>query len=46
MQKILLALDAHDVNTSSVHFASYLANTTKSKLTGVFLENSLGRRGS
>ena len=42
MQKILLALDAHDVNTSSVHFASYLANTTKSKLTGVFLENSIG----
>jgi len=42
MQKILLALDAHDVNTSSVHFASYLANTTKSKLTGVFLENFIG----
>ena len=39
MRKILLALNAHDVNTSSIDFATYLATLTKSTVTGLFLEN-------
>jgi hypothetical protein len=39
MEKILLAIDAIRVNKSSLEFACYLARLTKSKVTGVFLEN-------
>jgi hypothetical protein len=39
MEKILLAIDATRVNKSSLEFACYLARLTKSKVTGVFLEN-------
>ena len=41
MRKILLAVDALNINTSSIDFACYIANLSKSKLTGVFLENIL-----
>jgi hypothetical protein len=38
MEKIMLALDAHRLNMSTVDFACYIARLTRSKLTGVFLE--------
>ncbi|MBS1603332.1 MAG: universal stress protein, partial [Bacteroidetes bacterium] len=38
MEKIMLALDAHQLNISTVDFACYIARLTRSKLTGVFLE--------
>jgi len=41
MHKILLTQDARHLNMSSVEFACYLARLTKSKLTGVFLEDVL-----
>ncbi|HLK29101.1 MAG TPA: universal stress protein [Puia sp.] len=41
MRKILLAIDALNVHTPSIDFACYIAGLTKSKLTGVFLENVL-----
>src|SRR4030095_10345077 len=41
MQKILLALNACDVNLPSVHFASYLANLTRSRVTGLFLQKTI-----
>jgi len=34
----MLALDAHQLNMSTVDFACYIARLTRSKLTGVFLE--------
>lgn len=39
MEKILLAIDATQVDKPSLDFACYLARLTKSKVTGVFLEN-------
>jgi nucleotide-binding universal stress UspA family protein len=39
MEKILLAIDAINLNKNSLEFACYLAQLTKSKVTGVFLEN-------
>lgn len=39
MEKILLAIDALNPDTSAFDFACYLANLTHSKLTGIFLEN-------
>jgi len=39
MEKILLAIDAANPNRSALEFACYLARLTKSKVTGVFLEN-------
>ena len=39
MKKILLAIDATNVNTNSLDFACFLGKLTKSKITGVFLEN-------
>lgn len=39
MEKILLAIDARVVNKNSLEFACYLARLTRSKVTGVFLEN-------
>lgn len=41
MDKILLALDATSLNMNAVDFACYIARLTHSKLTGVFLENSV-----
>lgn len=39
MEKILLAMDANKPDKNALEFACYLARLTKSKLTGVFLEN-------
>jgi hypothetical protein len=39
MKKILLAIDATNPNRNALEFACYLARLTKSKVTGVFLEN-------
>lgn len=39
MEKILLAIDATNPNKNALEFACYLARLTKSKVTGVFLEN-------
>jgi len=39
MEKILLAIDAVNLDTKSLDFACYLSRLTKSKVTGVFLEN-------
>ena len=41
MQKILLAIDATNPNKNALEFACYLGRLTKSKVTGVFLENLL-----
>ncbi|HVZ97983.1 MAG TPA: hypothetical protein VG847_13970 [Chitinophagaceae bacterium] len=40
MRKILLALNDHDVKTSGIDFASYIANLTRSSVTGMFLEKN------
>lgn len=42
MEKILLAVNASQLNTQSLEFACYVARLTRSKLTGVFLENLQG----
>lgn len=39
MEKILLAVDAINPNKNTLEFACYLGRLTKSKVTGVFLEN-------
>jgi hypothetical protein len=39
MQRILIALDAREINLNSLDFACYISRLTKSKITGVFLEN-------
>lgn len=39
MEKILLAVDAINLNKNTLEFACYLGRLTKSKVTGVFLEN-------
>jgi hypothetical protein len=41
MEKILLAMDANKPDRNAVEFACYLARLTKSKVTGVFLENQV-----
>jgi hypothetical protein len=41
MEKILMALDAQQLNTNAIDFACYIAKLTHSKLTGLFLENIL-----
>ena len=41
MEKILLALDAHQPETNTIDFACFIARLTDSKLTGVFLEDIL-----
>lgn len=43
MKKIILALDAAQINTKTIDFACYIARLTDSKLTGIFLENFAGR---
>ena len=44
MQKILLAQDAHQLKMNAIDFACYLARLTRSRLTGVFLEDVLADR--
>jgi len=44
MPKILLALDAHQLKTNAIDFACYLARLTRSRVTGVFLEDVLADR--
>ncbi len=39
MEKILLALDPQNMNMSTIDFACYLSRLTRSRLTGVFLED-------
>lgn len=39
MEKILLAIDAINLNKNALEFACFLGRLTKSKVTGVFLEN-------
>lgn len=39
MEKILLAIDAINHDKNAIEFACYLGRLTKSKVTGVFLEN-------
>lgn len=39
MKKIIVAIDANEVNMHVVDFACYIAKLTHSKLTGVFLSN-------
>jgi nucleotide-binding universal stress UspA family protein len=39
MEKILLALDANNLNTNTIDFACYISRLTRSRLTGVFLED-------
>jgi len=41
MRKILLAIDPQNINSNAIDFACFIAALTKSKLTGVFLENLL-----
>lgn len=41
MEKILLAIDAIKPDKNTLEFACYLARLTKSKITGVFLENAV-----
>ena len=38
MEKILLAIDAGEINLNTVNFACYIAKLTRSKITAVFLE--------
>jgi hypothetical protein len=40
MEKILLAIDSGNMNLNALDFTCYLARLTKSKVTGVFLDNS------
>lgn len=39
MKKILLAIDAKNINMPALDFACYLGRLTSSRITGVFLEN-------
>jgi len=39
MEKILLAIDAYNPDKNTIEFACYLGRLTKSKITGIFLEN-------
>ncbi|NOT90207.1 universal stress protein [Ferruginibacter sp.] len=41
MEKILLAIDATNPKRNALEFACYLARLTKSKVTGIFLENQV-----
>jgi len=40
MEKILVAINANQINTNVLNFACFIAKLTHSKLTGVFLENN------
>jgi hypothetical protein len=39
MQRILVALDAREINLNTLDFSCYIGRLTKSNITGVFLEN-------
>lgn len=41
MEKILIAIDAAGIERNAIEFACYLGRLTRSKITGVFLENML-----
>ena len=43
MERILLAIDAVNPDKGALEFACYLGKLTKSKITGVFLENMVAR---
>jgi len=48
MEKILLAMDAAQLNMKAIDFACYIARLTRSRLTGIFLEGLVdgdNRRG-
>ena len=42
MKKILLAIDGLQISMNALDFACYIARLTRSKITGVFLENLVG----
>jgi len=44
MEKILLAMDALNMNTHAIDFGCYIAKLTRSRLTGVFLEGLIEER--
>ena len=44
MEKILLAMDAMNLNTNVIDFACYIAKLTHSRLTGIFLEGLMEER--
>ena len=44
MEKILLAMNALNLNTNAIDFACYIARLTHSRLTGVFLEGLMEER--
>lgn len=44
MEKILLAIDGINLNKKALEFACYLARLTKSKVTGIFLENGVSEQ--
>jgi nucleotide-binding universal stress UspA family protein len=46
MQKILLVMDAMQYNVNMLHFGFYLARLTRSKLLGVFVEETTDARAS
>jgi hypothetical protein len=40
MEKILLAINSHQINNSVIGFAHYIAKLSNSKLTGIFIEET------
>lgn len=40
MKKMLVAIDAREVNTNMLDYACYIAKLTHSRLTGIFLDNA------
>jgi hypothetical protein len=44
MEKILLAIDAINPDTSALDFACYVGRLTQSKITGIFLENLVAEK--
>ena len=44
MEKILLAMDAANLNMKTIDFGCYIARLTRSRLTGVFLEGLVGQQ--
>lgn len=46
MENILFATNGTDVNKHTLNFACYISSATRSKLKGVFLENTLAERAA
>jgi hypothetical protein len=46
MEKILLAIDAENLNVNTLDFACYVGSLTNSKITGIFLENTRNEKAS